>query len=167
MTGFAAPTIRDFEPADAAAVNQVALSAWQQYAAVFAHWTQTAKFVGNTAALTSDAQLIVAELDGAIRGVVGYVAPGRGRLDVFPPEWAIIRMLSVDPVARGFGIGRRLMQECVKRARAERVAVIGLHSSPVMRVALALYERMGFKLARALPDRNGVPYALYSMALDG
>jgi hypothetical protein len=54
----------------------------------------------------------------------------------------------------------------VKRARRDGVEVIALHTSPAMEVALALYLRMGFALERHVPDRFGVPYAVYLKALE-
>ena len=158
-------TIRDFRPDDVAAVNKVALEAWGQYASVFNNWTRMAEFVGNVASLSNDLQLVVAELERRVVGLVGYVPPHGKREEMFPPEWAIIRMLSVAPEARGRGLGRRLSQECVTRARRDNAKVIGLHTSPAMEVALPLYLRMGFVLERSIPDRNGVPYALYRLTL--
>jgi len=34
-----------------------------------------------------------------------------------------------------------------------------------MEVALSMYLNMGFKLARHVPDRFGVPYAVYLMSV--
>jgi GNAT superfamily N-acetyltransferase len=34
----------------------------------------------------------------------------------FDPAWPIIRMLVVEPSARGFGVGRRLTEACIDRA---------------------------------------------------
>jgi ribosomal protein S18 acetylase RimI-like enzyme len=157
--------IRDFAPADAAEVNRVALAAWGEYAAVFNAWPRTARLLGSLAALAGELELIVGEVDGQLAGAVGYVAPFAAREAAFPPDWALIRLLSVAPAARGHGLGRRLSEECIGRARRDRAAAIGLHTSPVMQVALPLYRRLGFRYERALPDRNGVPYALYALRL--
>jgi ribosomal protein S18 acetylase RimI-like enzyme len=157
--------IRDFRPDDAPAVNRVALEAWNEYAPVFSNWARTAEFVGNITSLARDLQLVVAELEGCVVGVVGYVPPYAKREEMFPPDWAIIRMLSVTPEARGRGLGRRLSQECISRARRERATVVGLHTSPAMEVALPMYLRLGFVFERSIPDRNGVPYALYKLII--
>jgi hypothetical protein len=34
-----------------------------------------------------------------------------------------------------------------------------------MEVALSLYDKMGFKLERRVPDRFGVPYGVYLLPL--
>jgi ribosomal protein S18 acetylase RimI-like enzyme len=93
---------------------------------------------------------------------VAYVPPFREpRADFFRPEWPIIQMLVVDPAARKRGIGRRLTEACIERARQAGAAAIALHTSPAMEVALGLYLRMGFALEFKVPDRFGVPYAVY------
>jgi len=159
-------TIRNFATPDRDAVNQVARAAWDQYASIFEGWDRLAALLADTASLSSDAELLVAERAGLVVGVIGYVGPLRPREAIFPPNWAIVRMLSVLPAERGRGIGRLLTAACIERARRDRVATIGLHTTPVMRSALDLYLRMGFLLQRAIPDRFGVPYAVYTLKLE-
>ena len=48
------------------------------------------------------------------------------------------------PVRARDGVGKALVMECVRRARARGAAELGLHTSRSMRVALGMYERMGF-----------------------
>jgi len=157
--------IRDFTATDGPAVEAVALAAWQQYARVFDTFDRLAGRLKSIAALATELELIVGELDGAVAGVVGYAPPGAPREPIFPDDWGVVRLLSVAPAARGRGLGRRLSEECIARARRDGARAIGLHTSPVMTVALPLYLRLGFVAVRALPDRNGVPYALYRLAL--
>jgi ribosomal protein S18 acetylase RimI-like enzyme len=159
-------TIRNFASPDRDAVNRVACAAWDEYASIFEGWDGVAARLADTASLASDAELVVAERAGRIVGVVGYVGPLRPREAIFPPSWAIVRMLSVLPADRGCGIGRLLTAVCIERARRDRVGTIGLHTTPVMRSALDLYLRMGFVFQRAIPDRFGVPYAVYALTLE-
>ena len=58
---------------------------------------------------------------------------------------ASIRMLAVDPAAQGQGVGRRLTEACIDRARADDATEIVLHSTPWMTVAHRLYETLGFE----------------------
>lgn len=119
------------------------------------------------ASLADHAELIVAVCDRELVGAVGYVGPGiTPRAEFFEPDWAIIRMLVVDPKSRGQGTGRKLTEECLAYARRDHAPVIALHTSPAMEVALRMYLKMGFKLVRNLPDRFGVPYGLYLLKLD-
>jgi ribosomal protein S18 acetylase RimI-like enzyme len=158
--------IRHYYPADAEAVNAVALAAFAQYRGVYDDWETLSRGVGATSTLAEHAELIVAEEDAKVAGAVAYCPPrSQPRADFFEPHWPIIRMLVVDPAARGRGIGRRLTEECITRARRDGAEVIALHTSPAMEVALTLYLRMGFRLERRVPDRFGVPYAVYLLPL--
>ena len=62
-------------------------------------------------------------------------------------KWPEVRLVSVEPAARGRGIARALMQECFRRARAAGATHIGLHTSRSMAAAIRLYEGMGFERA--------------------
>ena len=157
--------IRDFEAADAPAAQRVALEAWAEFEGVFDGWETLAGRLAGIASLATELELIVATDAGSLAGLVGYAPPGAKREPMFPPAWGIVRLLSVAPAARGRGIGRRLTEECIARARRDGAAAIGLHTSPAMQVALPLYERLGFVRERAIPDRFGVPYAIYALAL--
>lgn len=94
---------------------------------------------------------IVAELDGRLIGGVTFYPPGNLHLDTdtedltTPPDWAGIRLLGVHPDARGLGIGRQLTEECIRRARTLNASSVALHTTELMQVARAMYERMGFE----------------------
>src|SRR3712207_6734130 len=107
--------VRDFAPADAAAVNRVALAAFAQYEGVYSDWEALSRAVGAMAGLAQSGRIFVAEsMAGKIVGAVAYIGPrSEPRADFFDPEWPIVRMLGVDPEARGQGIGRRLTQACI------------------------------------------------------
>ena len=113
------------------------------------------------ATLAESGELIIAESEQVIVGAVAYIGPGKPKNSFFETEWSIMRMLVVSPVARGFGIGHRLAEECLNRARRDGGAVFALHTTRIMKIALAMYERMGFKLLRDAPPIFGVPYCVY------
>ncbi len=115
--------------------------------------------------MAARAEIIVAEHEGRVIGAVGYVAPSAPKAAHFKPEWPIIRMLVVDPDARGLGAGRALTEACIARARRDRAGEIALHTSSIMTVALPMYLRMGFVRVREAPPLFGVPYAIYVKAL--
>jgi ribosomal protein S18 acetylase RimI-like enzyme len=93
----------------------------------------------------ADSVLIVAEQDGRITGAVTFYPPGEEKkAERWPKEWAAIRLLAVHPSARGRGIGKALTEECLRRARELGATTMGLHTTVVMDVARAMYERMGF-----------------------
>jgi DNA-binding MarR family transcriptional regulator/GNAT superfamily N-acetyltransferase len=61
---------------------------------------------------------------------------------------ARIRLLLVDPKARGLGLGRDLTAECVQFARAASYRKITLWTHSVLTAARHIYQRAGFKLMR-------------------
>lgn len=159
--------IRPYRYEDAASVNAVALAAFAQYKGVYSDWDVLERGVRSMTSLADTGEIIVAEIDGKVAGAVGYIGPeGSPRADFFAREWPIIRMLVVHPSARGRGLGRALTKGCCDLAWRDGAKIIALHTSPAMESALELYLRMGFKRLRRVPDRFGVPYAVYVKALD-
>jgi GNAT superfamily N-acetyltransferase len=55
--------------------------------------------------LAAAGELIIAEAGGTLLGAVAYIGPERLKAPFFDPQWPIIRMLVVDPAARGKGVG--------------------------------------------------------------
>jgi len=93
----------------------------------------------------ADSELIVAEADGTLVGAVTYYPPGADKsAEGWPSEYAAIRLLAVHPSARGTGVGRALTDESLRRAREQGAKVMALHTTTIMNVARAMYERMGF-----------------------
>lgn len=91
------------------------------------------------------ATLIVAEDGGRIVGAVTYYRDATKETNApWPASWAVFRLLAVHPDARGRGIGRLLTEECIRRARAAGCVALGLHTTHLMDVARAMYERIGF-----------------------
>lgn len=56
-----------------------------------------------------------------------------------------LRLLAVNPEARGNGVGRALTQKCIELAREKQRTQVVLHTTQYMNSAWALYENMGFK----------------------
>ncbi len=82
----------------------------------------------------------IAEMEG--RNVGSVLVARRSR------TVAQLRLLLVDPAARGHGIGAKLVSACVRFARKARYRTLMLWTSDGLLSARRLYEAAGFKLIR-------------------
>ena len=81
----------------------------------------------------------IAELDGER---VGSIACARGH----DADTAKLRLLLLEPSARGHGVGKRLVTECVEFARAHGYRTMELSTVSILAAARALYRAAGFEL---------------------
>ena len=141
--------VRDVRPDERAAVRELTLRAYGEFATLMtpAAWAGLDQAV--RAALDAEggpAERIVAEREGTIVGSVMLYPPATDAYDGLTGRvsWPEVRLLAVAPEARGLGVGQALMDECVRRARAMGATDLGLHTSASMRGAMRIYQRMGF-----------------------
>lgn len=103
-----------------------------------------AKFVANYDPAFEQAW--VAERNGEIVGSVFLV-----RLDA---RTAKLRALYVEPSARGSGLGRRLVAECIDAARRKGYESLTLWTNDVLAAARRIYQAAGFTLTQQEPHHS-------------
>ena len=81
---------------------------------------------------------------------------GCGALKFHGRRPAELKRMWIAPEVRGLGVGRRLLNELERHARAARVAVVRLETNRALTEAIALYKRSGYVEVDAF---NSEPYA--------
>ncbi len=107
-----------------------------------------------------DTQLLIAlSSDGKIAGGVLYVGNmkyyGSGGTATQEPNSGGFRLLFVDPVARGKGLGRLLTNVCISKSKEKKHDQLIIHTTMAMQTAWKMYEKMGFRRSKDLDFMQG------------
>ena len=96
----------------------------------------------------------IAEIDGEPVGSV-FLVREPGKDDV-----ARLRLLIVDPKARGLGVGKKLVDECIRFGREAGYRKITLWTHAVLQAARKIYQQSGFTVTEKwVHDDFGKPEA--------
>ena len=137
--------IRDANSGELKKISHILRDSYIEYKKIFPPeaWQYYINDVMDVWSREEDSELIVAEINGTLVGTVTLYLDASAE-NMWPDGWAGIRLLAVLPAYRGRGIGRALMDECIRRCEERGVKVVGLHTIDPMKSALSIYEKMGF-----------------------
>jgi len=80
---------------------------------------------------------------------------GSGGTATMEKNAAGFRLLAVNPLTRGKGIGKLLTLECIRKAKGEGLSQVVIHTTMAMQTAWKMYEKIGFKRSEDLDFMQG------------
>lgn len=115
------------------------------------------KMLSNIGELTKkpETELLAAvSSDNRIAGAVVYFSDmkyyGSGGTATKEENASGFRLLAVDTLVRGHGIGKLLTNECIRKAKDKKLSQVVIHTTKAMQTAWKMYESLGFKRSEDL-----------------
>jgi ribosomal protein S18 acetylase RimI-like enzyme len=160
--------IREVRPEEYQATGKLTVAAYREYIPQpptegWAEYVETMRDVAGRAAKTV---VLVAVEEGRVLGTATIEMDDvLGDDDAeLAPDTAALRLLGVDPSARGRGVGRELVRETIDRARRRGKRILILRTTGGMQIAQHLYRGLGFVRAPGLdqhyPDVDLIGYQM-------
>lgn len=146
-------TIRNATPGEYTAVGALLVNAYSQLdgfpsPAEQPDYYKTLANVGQLLQAPGTEILVAVDNDNTILGCMVYYANmqyyGPHEISIQEENAAGLRLLAVRPNMQGLGIGKQLTRAGIEKARAQGKVQVILHSTTAMKIAWAMYEKMGF-----------------------
>jgi GNAT superfamily N-acetyltransferase len=131
------------------------------------------RMLRNVGDLTQKAEteiLVAVSPEDQVVGAVVYFGDmknyGSGGIATQEKNSAGFRLLAVDPLARGQGIGKLLTMACIDKARQNsNIRQMIIHTTKAMQTAWKMYEAIGFRRSEDLDFMQG-DLAVYGFRLE-
>lgn len=155
---------------DIANLKKLAIKSWAQFESVLTNdnWLKL-----NSTLINDDTYIDLIERSnsflctdesGEIIGMA-FLVPNGNPTDIYDKDWSYIRLVTVDPDYSGNGIGKKLTEMCIDKAKETNERLVALHTSEFMNAARHIYENLGFTILKELNQRLGKRYWLYTLEL--
>ncbi|MFY1690056.1 GNAT family N-acetyltransferase [Plantactinospora sp. WMMB782] len=159
--------VRVAEPADFDAIARLTVAAYRADGQLDGEHGYE-QVLADVPARVDAGELLVATdpATGEPLGAVLFVLPGSAYAELCGAGEAEFRMLAVDPLAQGRGVGKALVRACLDRARAQDCSRVVICVRSFSAPAHRLYDGFGFVRT---PDRDWSPAPgvdLYALRLD-
>ena len=146
-------TIRDLHPTEFDALGRLMVEVYSNLdgfpkQADQPHYYDMLAGIGRFTEKPSTRVLVAMSPDAHLVGGVVYFGDmaqyGSGGIATSIKNASGIRLLGVDPKFRNSGAGKALARSCIQLARESGNSQVILHTTQAMKVAWALYEKLGF-----------------------
>jgi GNAT superfamily N-acetyltransferase len=120
------------------------------------------KMLANVGELTNKpgTELLVAisshdQISGAVVYFSDLKYSGVGGTAIKEQNASGFRLLAVDHLARGQGIGKLLVNECIRKSKDKMLNQMVIHTTMAMQTAWRMYENLGFRRSEDLDFKQG------------
>ncbi|MBK9727035.1 MAG: GNAT family N-acetyltransferase [Saprospiraceae bacterium] len=142
-------TFRKGNIADLEQIKSITWMAYSQFKNIFSEenfqgWNEILNKDETYLNLFETAVCFVCEKENKIIGSA-FLVPHGNPFKWFEADWSYIRLVAVHTEYEGNGIGKKLTQMCIDKAKEMDEKIIALHTSEFQNAARHIYESMGFE----------------------
>ncbi len=144
--------IRAISPADNAALATIIRGTLEEFGAAkpgTVYYDETTDHLSDVFQRKGSTYFVVT-IDGQVAGGAGIYPT-----ENLPAGTCELVKLYLSPVARGKGIGKLLMQKCEEAARQMGYQNVYLETMPELKIAVPMYEKMGYQYLSAAMGNSG------------